>query len=73
MQNVIDDRVNAIVSGYHRGSYGKAALLGAALGEVEESMGTPQGKRRRVEKYLLAFPKHRAFQSEMRAYGGEKL
>lgn len=70
LQNVIDDRVNAIVSGCHRGSYGKAALLGAALGEVEESMGIPQGKRRRMEKYLLAFPKHRAFKSEMREYGG---
>lgn len=64
----IDARVEAIVGGSHRGSYYKAARLGAALGEVEESMGKTHGKAERVSKYLAEFPRHRAFKQEMKAY-----
>ena len=44
------------------------AILGAALGEIEESMGKARGKAERVSKYLAEFPRHRAFKQEMKAY-----
>lgn len=68
LQKTIDARVEAIVSGGHRGSYNKAARLAAALGEAEESCGILQGKTRRIQKYLAQFPRHRAFKSEMQEY-----
>ena len=68
LEKMIDARVEAIVGGDHRGSYSKAARLGAALGEVEESMGKARGKEKRVSKYLAEFPRHRAFKQEMQAY-----
>ena len=67
LTETIDARVEAIVGGSHRGSYYKAARLGAALGEVEESMGKARGKAERVSKYLAEFPRHRAFKQEMKA------
>ena len=68
LEKPIDARVEAIVGGSHRGSYYKAARLGAALGEIEESMGKARGKAERVSKYLAEFPRHRAFKQEMKAY-----
>ena len=68
LTETIDARGEAIVGGSHRGSYYKAARLGAALGEVEESMGKAHGKAERVSKYLAEFPRHRAFKQEMKAY-----
>ena len=62
LTETIDARVEAIVGGSHRGR------LGAALGEVEESMGKARGKAERVSKYLAEFPRHRAFKQEMKAY-----
>ena len=56
------------MSGSHRGSYFKAAMLGAALGEVEESLGKENGKAERMEKYLRQFPRHSAFKKEMKCY-----
>lgn len=64
----IDARVEAIVSGGHRNSYYKAAELGTALGEVEESMGKSRGKVYRTQKYLAQFPRHRAFKSEINTF-----
>lgn len=68
LQKTIDARVEAIVSGGHRGSYNKAARLASALGEAEESCDVLQGKTRRIQKYLAQFPRHRAFKSEMQKY-----
>lgn len=68
LTETIDARVEAIVGGSHRGSYYKAVRLGAALGEVEESMGKAHGKAERVSKYLAEFPRNRAFKQEMKAY-----
>lgn len=68
LQKTIDGRVAAIVSGGHRNSYYKAARLGAALGEAEESMGILRAKERRIHKYFEQFPRHRAFKEEMKAY-----
>lgn len=68
LTETIDQRVQAIVGGTHRGSYWKAAKLGSALGEVEESLGKANGKSIRVQKYLKQFPRHRAFKEEMEKY-----
>lgn len=68
LQQTIDARVKAIVSGKHRGSYDGAAVLAAALGEVEESIGIANGKESRIQMYLNQFPKHRAFKDEMKKY-----
>lgn len=68
LQKMIDGRVAAIVSGGHRGSYYQAAKLGAALGEVEESMGKSQGKAYRIHLYLNQFPRHSAFKREMKEF-----
>lgn len=68
LTKTIDARVEAIVGGGHRVSYCKAARLGAALGEVEESMGKRNGKEERVSKYLAEFPRYRAFKQEIKAY-----
>lgn len=68
LQKITDKRVEAIVSGQHRGSYGKAAALGAALGEAEEAMGITYGKTIRLRRYLDQFPRHRAFKSEINAF-----
>lgn len=64
----IDQRVESIVGGSHRKSYWKAAKLGAALGEVEESQGKMNGKYLRIQGYLKQFPRHRAFKEEIGAY-----
>lgn len=68
LQNAIDKRVEDIVGGQHRGSYRKAAALGAALGEAEESLGTEYGKTIRLRKYLNQFPHHRAFKKEINTF-----
>lgn len=68
LTETINAQVEAIVGGGHRGSYNKAARLGMALGEVEESMGKVRGKEKRASKYLAKFPRHRAFKQEIQAY-----
>ena len=68
LQKITDKRVEAIVSGQHRGSYGKAAALGAALGEAEEAMGIKYGKNIRLRRYLDQFPRYRAFKKEINTF-----
>ena len=65
LAGTIDQRVEAIVGGNHRKSYWKAAKLGAALGEVEESLGKKNGKSLRIQKYQKQFSRHRAFKEEI--------
>lgn len=64
---VIRRRVNAIVSGQHRGSYDKAALLTAAGAETLwlRHPGQPAA-RALVEEISNRFPRHRAFQTELK-------
>ena len=51
-----------------RGSYGKAAALGATLGEAEEAMGIKYGKNIRLRRYLDQFPRYRAFKKEINTF-----
>lgn len=63
--NVTRQRVDAIVSGEHRQSYDKAALLVAAYSEAMQSEN-PKEANAIVDEVRQRFPRHSAFQSELR-------
>lgn len=65
--DVTQQRVNAIVSGQHRGSYDKAAMLTAACAEVLRLRQNQQVARSLVDEISNRFPRHRAFQAELKA------
>lgn len=65
--DVTRQRVNAIVSGQHRGSYDKAAMLTAACAEVLWLRQNQQVARSLVDEISNRFPRHRAFQAELKA------
>ncbi|MCL4301290.1 MAG: hypothetical protein KJ077_36650 [Anaerolineae bacterium] len=65
--DVTRQRVNAIVSGQHRGSYDKAAMLTAACAEVLRLRQNQQVARSLVDEISNRFPRHRAFQAELKA------
>lgn len=69
LEKWIQRRTEAIVGGMHRNYYGECAALIAALGEVRESRGEQDGKQRLMETYKMAYPRHRAFHAELRAFG----
>jgi hypothetical protein len=63
---VIRQRVEAIVSGQHRGSYDQAALLTAAGAETLQLRQDQPAARALVDEIGLRFPRHRAFQTELK-------
>ena len=65
IEEFIDKRVNAIVSGQFRRHYQEVAALVAALGEVKEFRGEAHGKAHLLKKYYAEFPRYRAFRSEL--------
>ncbi len=69
LNRLIHMRVEAIVSGQHRGHYGNVAALAAALGEVRESRGELFAKSRILLDYKAEFPRHSSFHAKLRAYG----
>lgn len=64
--DVIRRRVAAIVSGQHRKSYDKAAILTVAGAEVLQLRGDQPGANRLVEDIRTRFPRHSAFQAELK-------
>ena len=62
---VTRQRVKAIVGDLHRQSYGKAARLTAAWGEVLRLRGEAEAARVFVDELREQFPRHRAFQAEL--------
>jgi hypothetical protein len=62
-------RVKVIVGELHRRSYGKAARLIAACGEVLRLRGEAEAARALVDDLHERFPRHRAFQAELDAVG----
>ncbi len=62
-------RIMAIVGGTHRNSYAQAAHLAAACRECLESQGETAEARRFVATLKNEFPRHRAFQDEMKKAG----
>jgi tetratricopeptide (TPR) repeat protein len=59
-------RVNAIVSNQHRGSYDKAAVLIAGCAEMLRLWGRDQEAEAMLEDVSRGFPRHRAFQAELK-------
>ena len=65
--DVAGQRVSAIVSQQHRGSYGKAAVLVAACAETLRLRGKAQEAGELLNDVRNRFPRHRAFQAELNA------
>jgi hypothetical protein len=65
--DVTKRRVNAIVSNQHRGSYDRAAVLLAACAETLWLRGNDREAQALVDEVRQRFPRHRAFQAEVRA------
>jgi len=64
--DVAQRRVNAIVGDKHRGSYDKAAMLIVACAEVLRMRGDKAVADALVGEVRNRFPRHRAFQAEMK-------
>ena len=60
-------RVQAIVGGLHRKSYDKAAVLTAACSEMLRARGDRAGANNFVAEIKAEFPRHSAFQKELRS------
>jgi hypothetical protein len=65
--NVANRRVNAIVGGQKRDSYGKAATLITACAEVLHLRGRAAQAYELLAEVRDHFPRHRSFQSKMKA------
>lgn len=65
LEEMIDRRFRAIVSGQHRNHYGSVAALAAALGEVKASRGDIGAKEKFLLKYREEFPRHSALHGEL--------
>jgi hypothetical protein len=64
---VAHKRVDAIVSGQHRGSYDKAALLTVVCAETLRLRGNPQAANTLLNEIRNRFPRHRAFQADLKS------
>lgn len=65
----IAHRVAGIMERSHRNYYGECASYIAALGEVQESLGSPFAKSHIMEQYKAQYSRRSAFHQELRAYG----
>ena len=65
--DVARQRVENIVSNQHRGSYGKAATLTVACTEALRLRGNASGGNAFLETIRTRFPRHSAFQAELRS------
>ena len=65
--NIAKKRVHAIVSNQHRGSYDKAAILITACAELLRLRGKGEEANSLLEEVRNSFPRHRSFQSELKA------
>ena len=68
VQTEVEKRVEGIVGGSFRYSYHKAALLVAMLGEILESRGEENGKKKLIEFYKKKYYRRRAFKQELDPY-----
>jgi len=65
--DVTKQRVSAIVSNQHRGSYDRAAVLLAACAETLRLQGNDREAHALLDEARQRFPRHRAFQAEVKA------
>lgn len=73
IENLIDQRIKAIVSGQYRNHYRSAAALAAALGEVKESAGKSSARQDTMLKYQNEFPRHSSFCGALMSFGMKKV
>lgn len=71
-EQIVYKRADAIVSGQYRRHYGEVAILLAIVAEIKEAMGLSGEKNRIFAEYKKKFPRHSAFQAEMKEYFGIK-
>ncbi|MCD8014391.1 MAG: hypothetical protein LUG99_14675 [Lachnospiraceae bacterium] len=69
MEELIDRRVEGIMSANRRNYYDECAAYVAALGEVKESAGEPGGKQKVMEQYRMKYSRRSAFHQALRAHG----
>lgn len=69
-EQIAHGRADAIVGGQHRNHYGEVAILLAIIAEIKEGMGVQGAKQEIFAEYKRKFPRHSAFQAEMRNYFG---
>lgn len=65
---IVHKRAEAIVGGQHRRQYGDVAVLLAMIAEIKEQMGEAGARREIFDIYKRKFPRHSAFQAEMKNY-----
>jgi hypothetical protein len=63
----VENRISAIVSNQHRGAYDRAALLTAACAEALKYRNPPEAFNF-FQRIKNKFPRHSAFQAELRQY-----
>ncbi|MFA6736513.1 MAG: hypothetical protein WC102_08275 [Saccharofermentanales bacterium] len=68
LEEIVDRRIRAIVSGKFRRKYSSVALLAAAIGEVKESMWSGVTKSDVIQKYLKEFYRFSAFTKELKEH-----
>lgn len=64
LNEMVSNRVEAVVGGGFRRSYHKAALLIENYGELIQSKGSPNGRTNTIEYYIKKYPRKRAFKEE---------
>lgn len=67
-EQIVHKRAEAIVSGQHRNQYEEVAYLLAIVCEIKENMGYQNVKETVYGQYRKKFPRHSAFQREMKYY-----
>jgi len=72
MEELIDRRVEGIMSANRRNYYDECAAFVAALGEVKESVGEPGGKQRVMEQYRAKYSRRSAFHQALRGEWNER-
>jgi hypothetical protein len=65
--DVAQQRVDANVSNQYRGSYDKAAMVTVACAEILQARGDEGAANALLDKVRNRFPRHRAFQAELKA------
>ena len=69
-EKIVYSRADALVGKQRRNHYGEAAELLAIVAEIKEDMGMQGAKRTIFAEYKRKFPRHSAFQAEMKHYFG---
>ena len=67
-EDIVYKRTDAIVSGQHRRQYGQVAALLAMIAEIKKEKNIIGDSKELYYRYKKKFPRHSAFQAEMKRY-----